>query len=341
MKIGEKIKKLRGKTKQSAIYPTNQSMVSQIEKGINKHPTEQTLRIMAKNLDVSFEELIKDTDWEQSPHSQTGEKFAISHTECVITIEDSGIIKTKMKAYDRYNKSGEENQYDPDTGYKLLTECKNCKREIESPIHAHCFGCGTRVFPDVGWIYYELQRVKYYDEAHEEIYQDFMMPFGPSFISEYLEIDFTIDSAANKNVRNSFISVLSQKLQLDSVLNNPSFSYSQLLGELKKDGRWNEYSFVGADGEGYYHDRQIVDEKGKTSQGIINLESFRNIKPNRFDNETVEKWWINFKFEISCCRGMIDELLRHQQKIIELEKEKEKSNDEKLSEPKQKKEKNS
>ena len=61
MTIGEKIKQIRQdkSLSQENVYPSNQSLVSQIEKGVNKNPTEQTLRIMADNMDMPFDELIE------------------------------------------------------------------------------------------------------------------------------------------------------------------------------------------------------------------------------------------------------------------------------------------
>ncbi len=66
MTIGQKIKQIRKEKSlsQENVYPSNQSLVSQIEKGVNKNPTEQTLRIMADNMDMSFDELIEGTEWE-------------------------------------------------------------------------------------------------------------------------------------------------------------------------------------------------------------------------------------------------------------------------------------
>ena len=153
MTIGEKIKQIRleNKLSQENVYPSNQSLVSQIEKGVNKNPTEQTLRIMANNMDISFEELVEGTDWEIPRNLSRKSEYAFSQTECVVTIDDSGEIITKMKSYPLKEDSGEENKFDPDTGYKLLTECTNCKRAIQQLDQAHCFGCGEKLFNDYSW----------------------------------------------------------------------------------------------------------------------------------------------------------------------------------------------
>ena len=126
---------------QDYIY-LNQSLVSQIEKGVNKNPTEQTLRIMANNMDISFEELIEGTNWDIPRNLSRKSEYAFSQTECVVTIDDSGEIISKMKSYPLKEDSGEENKFDPDTGYKLLTGCANCNRAIQQLHQAHCFGCG-------------------------------------------------------------------------------------------------------------------------------------------------------------------------------------------------------
>ena len=59
-KIGDKIKRIRKEKdlSQSNLH-SNQSAVSQIEKGTIKMPTSSMLRIIAKNMDESFDELIE------------------------------------------------------------------------------------------------------------------------------------------------------------------------------------------------------------------------------------------------------------------------------------------
>ena len=61
-------------------------MVSQIEKGVNKNPTEQTLRIMADNMDMPFDELIEGTEWEIPRNLTKKSEYAFSQTECVVHI---------------------------------------------------------------------------------------------------------------------------------------------------------------------------------------------------------------------------------------------------------------
>ena len=141
--IGEKIKEIRKQNNlsQENLYPSNQSLVSQIEKGIIKNPNESTLRIFANNMGVPFDEVVDGTDWDRSMSKVKKTEYAISQTDPIVTLEKSGQIKVKMKSYPRYNDAGDENKYCPNTGGPLVTECKNCQRAIESP-QSFCMGCG-------------------------------------------------------------------------------------------------------------------------------------------------------------------------------------------------------
>ena len=64
--IGEKIREIRKENgwSQDSIYPGHQSLMSQIEKGVIKNPSKETLEIIAKSLETTFDELIKDTSWD-------------------------------------------------------------------------------------------------------------------------------------------------------------------------------------------------------------------------------------------------------------------------------------
>ena len=68
-----------------------------IQKGVNKNPTEQTLRIMADNMDMPFDELIEGTEWEIPRNTAKKSEYAFSQTECVVHIDDSGKIKTRKQ----------------------------------------------------------------------------------------------------------------------------------------------------------------------------------------------------------------------------------------------------
>ena len=106
MKIGQKIKEIRDEKdlKQIAILD-NQGQISQIEKGKKiKRPKEATLRIIAKNLDMSFEELIEGTDW--IPREKSKGQFVISPASIEFKIDDSGFISYLNSTFPKYNKNG-------------------------------------------------------------------------------------------------------------------------------------------------------------------------------------------------------------------------------------------
>ena len=147
MTIGEKIKQLRAEKgfSQEYIY-SNQSLVSQIEKGVNKNPTDPTLRLMAEKLEVTFDELIEGTDWEPKREAPADAEYAISRTEVNVKIEDSGQIIVKRKYYNAKDNNGNPRLYDPDTGIKLITQCHHCEYNIQRPEQYYCFGCGEKLF---------------------------------------------------------------------------------------------------------------------------------------------------------------------------------------------------
>jgi hypothetical protein len=103
---------------------------------------------MAQNMELAFEKLIEGTTWELPRNVAQKSKYAFSQTECVVTVEDSGEIKTQMKSYPLIEDTGEENKFDPDTGYKLLTRCKICDRNIYQNNQRYCLGCGDKLFSD-------------------------------------------------------------------------------------------------------------------------------------------------------------------------------------------------
>jgi len=145
MKIGQKIKEKREEKnlKQTAVLD-NQGQISQIEKGVKiKRPKEATLRIIAKNLDMSFEELIEGTDW--SPMEKKSGHFVISPSSYEFKIDDSGFVSYENSRLPKYNKNGDLNEFCPHTGEKLIANCTNCGREIEDSDYAYCIGCGTKL----------------------------------------------------------------------------------------------------------------------------------------------------------------------------------------------------
>ena len=146
--IGKKIKEIRTNNKwsQTAVFPASQSLISQIEKGTIKNPNESTLRTIAKNMEISFEELIDGTDWDRNVTKDKKTEYVMSIFDPIVTIDSSGKIEVKMKSYPRYNVAGEDNRFCPTTGNELISDCKECGRSIESPIQQHCMGCGFQYY---------------------------------------------------------------------------------------------------------------------------------------------------------------------------------------------------
>ena len=122
--IGKKIKEIRKQNNlsQENLYPSNQSLVSQIEKGIIKNPNESTLRIFANNMGVPFDELVDGTDWDRSMSKVKKTEYAISQTDPIVTFEKFGEIKSRLKSYPRYNDAGDENKYCPNSMWNMLND---------------------------------------------------------------------------------------------------------------------------------------------------------------------------------------------------------------------------
>ena len=168
-KIGEKIKRIRKANgwSQDAVLPEHQSLVSQIEKGGGKggimNPGRGTLEKIAKNMKMSINELIEDTDWDPTKETSSTNEYAFSRTEATVSLDESGEIKILMKAYPLYNDKGEENKYSPETGARLYSKCEHkkrnedgkmteepCGRSIESPTQRSCMACGYPLLPFIG-----------------------------------------------------------------------------------------------------------------------------------------------------------------------------------------------
>ena len=156
--IGKKINEIRTKKKwsQASIYPNNQSLISQIESGDIKNPNEGTLRQIAKNLEMSFDELIDGTDWNRNMTKDKKTEYAMSWADPIVTLEQSGEIKIKMKSYPRYNNSGDENKYCPKSGETMIAGCSICGRAIESSEQIYCMGCGNSIY-DAFYKYFKTE----------------------------------------------------------------------------------------------------------------------------------------------------------------------------------------
>jgi len=144
--IGEKIKRLRkekGLTQENV--HNNQSQISQIESGRITNPDENTLLLIAKNMEIPFDELINDTTWEKPEAASIGKEIAFSPAAFDIEIDDSLNIQWSNRSFPLYNEKGEKNEYCPYSGLKLIDKCEKCGRSVEKIDQTHCFGCGNQI----------------------------------------------------------------------------------------------------------------------------------------------------------------------------------------------------
>jgi len=376
MTIGEKIKQIRQdkNLSQENVYPSNQSLVSQIEKGINKNPTEQTLRIMAKNMEISFEELIEGTKWEIPRNVSQKSDYAFSQTQCVVNIDDSGEIKFKMKSYPMKEDSGKENRFDPDTGFKLLTGCKSCKRIIQQPNQKYCFGCGEKLFNDYTW-YENLFISKYYiddqtgEEADVRDFESEIEMTNPSAVkvSSY-DTQFTTDINSNQKAIGRLSALLHQLNDIDKVV-NPALPYkasskslkgtdsilTELVGKTYYSHFKNHYFSMTKSqikNSTFMSMKEIPEDiihfdlTGRLPIGMKDLPSehlstkdykggfmlydFVDINPNKCKSDIIVNWWILFKHDLSMTKGLLNELLRHQERLSALNRV---DSDEELTSP--------
>jgi len=150
--LGNKIKKIRleKQLKQAALHH-NQSVIAQIEGGKNKNPSPNNIQIIAQSLEMTMEELVKDTDW-KAPKSMVEEgKYGYSELDFDLAILEDGQIDIQFRQYPRYDSNGLENKYCPTTSSRLLFECKECKKPITSNKQIFCMGCGEKVFQSAGF----------------------------------------------------------------------------------------------------------------------------------------------------------------------------------------------
>ncbi len=141
--IGEKIKRLRkemGLTQENV--HNNQSQISQIESGRITNPDENTLLLIAKNMEITFDELIKGTSWVKPEMVFMGKEIAFSPAYFNINIDDLLNLQWSNRSFPLYNEKGEKNEYCPYSGFKLIDKCEKCGRSVEKTDQSHCFGCG-------------------------------------------------------------------------------------------------------------------------------------------------------------------------------------------------------
>ena len=152
--IGEKIFRIRNKMglNQGNLHH-NQAQVSLIEKGgdVTKpggivNPDENTLRIIAGNMEITFDELIKGTSWVKPEMVFMEKEIAFSPAYFNINIDDLLNLQWSNRSFPLYNEKGEKNEYCPYSGFKLIDKCEKCGRSVEKTDQAHCFGCGELLF---------------------------------------------------------------------------------------------------------------------------------------------------------------------------------------------------
>jgi len=350
MTIGEKIKTIRVEKglSQENVYPTNQSLVSQIEKGTNKNPSEQTLRIMAANLEMPFEELISDTGWASTQNTNQKIEYALSQTEMIVTIEDSEEIKTTMKSYPAFDKNGNPNKYDPDTGFELLTNCNSCNRIINTINQIHCLGCGEKLLASIPSKF--MNEEKYYiivyrgatDDTVEVDYEEFYN-YPEEGWSETSQINgFTTDIKKNNEVETRIVSHLSKHIIIEQyiegltpgetpgaglVLGNYNEQEVLLINSFKNkiDGIDRKHIFKMTDGKmiagaketnkeiGSLYLKKVAKKDIQKYAGIIEVSELYKLKDDRPNLHCgiLKKWWVEHRFNYSYYTGMLNELKRY------------------------------
>ena len=146
-KLGLRIKRLRKEkgVKQSFLYD-NQSAISQIERGFNDNPGAELLREVAKNLDITFDELVKGTNWSSQKESNSEGKYGYSELDFDLSLNESGKINVEHKRYLKHDSNGLENRFCPRTSTPLVFNCKYCQKPIQSNQQIYCMGCGKKIF---------------------------------------------------------------------------------------------------------------------------------------------------------------------------------------------------
>jgi hypothetical protein len=317
---------------------------------------------MADNMDMSFDELIEGTEWEIPRNVTKKSEYSFSQTECVVHIDDSGEIKTRMKSYPLIESSGEENKFDPDTGYILLTECKSCKRGIQQPNQKYCFGCGEKLFNNYTW----YERMYNYDHVVDDSTGDEAELWGDEYneamkghiggFTPYIGYNtfFTLDIKSNQRAANNLSSLLMELNEIDKVI-NPAVPYiashkmlqgtnsilMKMVGvqyypyfksyyfSVTKD-QMNLSTTMGGATEDINHFHpgpmpvpigvaEWPDGKPDTTDiyddGYM-LYDLVDINPNKCKSDIIVNWWVLFKRDLSMTKGLLNEVLRHQKRLV-------------------------
>jgi transcriptional regulator with XRE-family HTH domain len=185
--IGERIRTLREskglsqKELTARAVEISASYLANVENVGIKQPSAVKLRVIAKALEVTFEDLIKNTD---AAVAATEEDRKTSHVWCVnrncpkaevdsevanqpsddpnvarvlVEIMDTSYIEQwqedgcwkgikRYPSFPAYNQVGEKNTFCPACGSPLWDKCPQCKRQIESGDQCFCMGCGTDIW---------------------------------------------------------------------------------------------------------------------------------------------------------------------------------------------------
>lgn len=144
--IGEKIKRIRKEKEltQSNVHENN-SKISQIESGKNLNPSAETLQIIAKGLDISFDKLVSETSWNNSLKNNRIQ-IKMSPLDFNLFLSKNGDIRLEFEQYNAFDNNGLENLYCPRSGAKLISECIKCKKEIIDTLEGYCMSCGQKLF---------------------------------------------------------------------------------------------------------------------------------------------------------------------------------------------------
>jgi len=356
-KIGDKIKRIRKEKdlSQSNLH-SNQSAVSQIEKGTIKMPTSSMLRIIAKNMDESFDELIENTNWRPVAESRTDAEYAISQTQIDVKIEDWGEIKTTRKYYNAYDKHGVARKYDPETGYRLITDCRECNSPIQRHDQRYCFVCGKEIFIDINndiitWKTYLTDDGDLAEDEfgiHWSIVDRSIIQFDVNIIENLEKIEWKIGIHSR---------ILHRYRELKSQIGNPAAKIFDIIHSMQQQADTGIFSnlvikdntdtnkyyttkWTGEEGHiGLYKHNEKVDEKKISA--LVDIEYLQNFNPNEEHkmNKVFLPLWLDAMTQLSYSEGIIKELRRHKRRLEsqqsigeELEKEKsDKSKDEKKS----------
>ena len=145
------------------IFPENPAYIAKLKRGDIKMPTEQSLRTIAANYEMSFDDLIHGTNWNKDKHEKVVQikEFAISPQDIDCQFNESGSANINYKTYSLYNSNGEKNEFCPYSGLALITECSKCNRNIEYKNQLFCVKCGNKLieFPPRSILYPDVDEI--------------------------------------------------------------------------------------------------------------------------------------------------------------------------------------